>query len=414
MNRTLSYLPIPLLLLALVSCSDSTTPPKQDNLQLTVTAGNSQTGEPSAALPNQITIRVDRIESEPVGIGPAEGVEVVWTAQNGGSATPARSTTNAQGLASTSWTLGPAEGAQTMSAVDASGFADAVTITATALAGGCPTTGGTAHSGVISAPETWGPGLHRVTGQLSVDSELEIQAGAMVCVAAGQKIEFRNQGYLKAIGTPEKPIVFTTADSATGWQGLRFISIGSGPSFINDVRIYHSTFGILAESPVHQVRIYHTLVRGAKTSALTLRGIGSDVTASTFDGTSGGDFAVTLGLEATSGQISFEGTVRNAFAGGITAYGASIFMSRVEVTGSGGDAIVVPVAQIMGSVHIDTSNLFGNAGVGLRNLGTTLVDAKSNWWGDPAGPNGPNGDGVAGNVDTSFSLIAPATFDPRP
>jgi hypothetical protein len=32
------------------------------------------------------------------------------------------------------------------------------------------------------------------------------------------------------------------------------------------------------------------------------------------------------------------------------------------------------------------------------NVTPDTVDARDNWWGDPAGPLGPGGDGVAGNV----------------
>ncbi len=52
------------------------------------------------------------------------------------------------------------------------------------------------------------------------------------------------------------------------------------------------------------------------------------------------------------------------------------------------------------------NNFSGNAGYGVRNIGTNAppVDARWNWWGGPGGPSGPGGDGVSGNVDSSTPL----------
>jgi hypothetical protein len=49
-------------------------------------------------------------------------------------------------------------------------------------------------------------------------------------------------------------------------------------------------------------------------------------------------------------------------------------------------------------------NLERNAGFAINNLAPFTVDARGNWWGDPAGPAG---DGVSGNVDTGNPLPAP-------
>jgi hypothetical protein len=53
-------------------------------------------------------------------------------------------------------------------------------------------------------------------------------------------------------------------------------------------------------------------------------------------------------------------------------------------------------------------NLVDNAGVGIyRSGGTTAVNVEDNWWGDAAGPTGPNGDGVSGLVDYTPWRTAP-------
>ncbi|HUE87619.1 MAG TPA: hypothetical protein VMO26_16210 [Vicinamibacterales bacterium] len=67
-----------------------------------------------------------------------------------------------------------------------------------------------------------------------------------------------------------------------------------------------------------------------------------------------------------------------------------------DITGSWTDGVRVLVAD---GVRVNDCNIHGNAGVGLRNLAEAAVDARTNWWGDQQGPHGPNGDGVAGNVE---------------
>jgi hypothetical protein len=44
---------------------------------------------------------------------------------------------------------------------------------------------------------------------------------------------------------------------------------------------------------------------------------------------------------------------------------------------------------------------------GVQYAGSGVVDARFNWWGDPAGPFGPGGDRVEGNVDYSSFLTEP-------
>lgn len=47
----------------------------------------------------------------------------------------------------------------------------------------------------------------------------------------------------------------------------------------------------------------------------------------------------------------------------------------------------------------------------MNNVGTAVVDATDNWWGDPAGPDGPEGDGVDGPIDVEPWLTDPASGD---
>lgn len=86
---------------------------------------------------------------------------------------------------------------------------------------------------------------------------------------------------------------------------------------------------------------------------------------------------------------------------------------RCDVTDNGSDGIRVTSA-VTGNVGIHDCNLERNAGFGAYNLAPFRVDARRNWWGDPAGPTGPAGDGVSGNVDASEPRPAPRSPSPSP
>jgi hypothetical protein len=63
--------------------------------------------------------------------------------------------------------------------------------------------------------------------------------------------------------------------------------------------------------------------------------------------------------------------------------------------------------EVSDGVRINDCNIHGNAGVGLRNLAAAPVDARNNWWGDPLGPDGPDGDGIAGNIEFQPFRVQP-------
>jgi hypothetical protein len=84
--------------------------------------------------------------------------------------------------------------------------------------------------------------------------------------------------------------------------------------------------------------------------------------------------------------------------------GPHVRVSDCDVSHSPGDGIVADSAD---GVVVWDCDIQDNAGVGLRNTAADTVDARHNWWGDPAGPFGPAGDGVAGPVDFEPFRTAP-------
>lgn len=79
----------------------------------------------------------------------------------------------------------------------------------------------------------------------------------------------------------------------------------------------------------------------------------------------------------------------------LTIAAADVHVSACEVEGGSAVGILVEVAE---GVRINDCNIHGTMGVGLRNTAAGPVDARDNWWGDPAGPHGPDGVGVEGGV----------------
>lgn len=61
---------------------------------------------------------------------------------------------------------------------------------------------------------------------------------------------------------------------------------------------------------------------------------------------------------------------------------------------------------------ISSCTFESNRNAGVWNVGPAPLDARFNWWGDPAGPNGVNGDGVQGNVLYEPWLDAPPVAGP--
>jgi hypothetical protein len=170
-------------------------------------------------------------------------------------------------------------------------------------------------------------------------------------------------------------------------------------------------------SVVHMVRIDRAVIRESTLSAVRLLANGSEVTRSLIDRTRGGTEAVFLGIHGARSRIILDITLRNAAGDGVRIQGADLAQATLtgcEITGSGGDGVVVE--KDLGDVRVTVSgsNLFNNAGFGVRNLAESQVNAHGNWWGSPDGPDPPGGDGVSGDVDTSFFLQEPAEIGERP
>ena len=367
------------------------------------TAGDGQIGEVALPLPDTLVVLATNCTTNPGPQLPESGVSIVWLVTGGGGTVNGVALdtvrTDANGLARAAWMLGPTAGPQTVSATALRSAPDVVLFTATAMpALGCPA-GSVVHAGgFFTSDETWGPGGHVVNGQISFggSATLTLAAGAQVCLA-GTGIEFTEQSHLAVQGTSGNRV---TIESGSLTFGVNLLTLTT-PSTISNARLESATISM--SGWFHPVLVESTLVRDGE---VMLGAPGSGFSHSTIVR---GRLAV---HSLSGGPIVVEATVRDSPTEGIFINGSGVTLVRCEVTGCSTDGVLSQGDAT--TISITSSNIFANSGVGVRNGNLGLLNATGNWWGDPGGPTPPKGDGVAGNVDFSGALAAPAVLGYRP
>lgn len=128
-----SSLALLLAVAAMGACGEDNGTNPQPQTSVAIVSGNAQSGQVGAALANDVVVRVSRDGS---GV---QGTSVAWSVTaGGGSVNPTTSTTDADGLASTTWTLGPSAGANTVQAAVSGATGSPVSFSATGTAGPPP------------------------------------------------------------------------------------------------------------------------------------------------------------------------------------------------------------------------------------------------------------------------------------
>lgn len=396
------------VILSVMSCGESDDGPGPNTCDpdLVLVAGDAQVAELSTQLPDTLVVLATTCdEGSQV---PEPGVRIAWLAGAGTVNGVMADTvlTDASGLARAVWVLGPSAGTQNVSATALRSPSDAVTFSATATAppGGCPANSVQHAGGFFTTSETWGQGGHVVTGNVSFGgtATLTIAAGAHVCFEGDGGIEVTEESHLAIRGTAAAPVVIEASSPFGG--ALTFGVNMSGlttPSTITSARL--EGVNITVSGWFHPVVVESTLVRDAE---VIIGAPGSGFRHSTI-------VRGRLNVHAAQGgPILIEATVRDFSQEGIFINGSGVTLSGCEVTGCGTDGVVSSGDAT--TIHINGSNFHDNAGVGVWNGVASALDASGNWWGDPAGPTGPNGDGVSGNVDYSGALPAPVLLGYRP
>jgi plastocyanin len=123
---------IAVVLIAMAGCGgddNGSGPPPEDPLVIqkaSTGSGDGQTGAVGEALASGLQVVITRTSE------PQSGVDVAWATGDGGSLSPTTSATDADGIATTTWTLGPDAGTQTATATVDGADGSPLSFTATA------------------------------------------------------------------------------------------------------------------------------------------------------------------------------------------------------------------------------------------------------------------------------------------
>ncbi len=245
----------------------------------------------------------------------------------------------------------------------------------------------------------------RIANRLEVSgtAQLVVRAGASLIMDNLAVMAFSNQATLQMRGSPAQPARIRPGSLSAPWDILFFE--GESTSRIANAIIEGGSVGnpwMIWVNEAHRMEIDSSLIRGArKGSVLSQTSRGVVVRRSVVDST--GRDPTWTGSAIGGANLTLEDVrVTNARAHGVGVVGL-IAVDGLEITGSGGDGLEITPFYDPSSTW-SRVNVFGNGGVGLRNQGPIVRTFSNFWWGDPAGPAGPSGDGVAGPV----TVIAPA------
>lgn len=234
-----------------------------------------------------------------------------------------------------------------------------------------------------------------------------VEAGASISLDA---TNFIVKGNVTAVGSESMPIqiaMTTEGCYASYTYPCRMWLTGSASSQLSHVTI---SGAYLQASEQHRVQIDHLQTD----RLIDLRSPGSSIVDSEIHDVTSHGWAAALWLGADSIRAErvivrrSRGTTSDAAdakaIAGIAINGSGVQVLNCDVSDNDGNGIQV----VSGSnVEIHDCNIELNGGLGVENGATSLVAAQRNWWGDPAGPLGPAGDGVSNNVDYSSFLTSP-------
>jgi hypothetical protein len=245
---------------------------------------------------------------------------------------------------------------------------------------------GSLNSGEIVAR----PGLHWAGRPFGFQTVFSVTYGSDVTVriepggffSASPDLPVRLNGSLIVSGTPSMPATI----------GGRLIACNSPTPTISNLRLERAHLEVCSALALDRVR--------STNSALLLRG--AKLTNAEFEGgfqtsPDGGSLLLRDGARADNV------IVRRGF--GVSITGANVVLTNCVLTDN--IASGVSVFDRLGAspptnAEIRNCAFENNGGPGIRTFPlpntNMFVDARLNWWGDPAGPLGPNGDGVTGDV----------------
>ncbi|HST59488.1 MAG TPA: right-handed parallel beta-helix repeat-containing protein [Longimicrobium sp.] len=238
--------------------------------------------------------------------------------------------------------------------------------------------------GIASSKIPW-----RVTSNIVVTGwgGLNALPGAVLVFDQQVQLIARDGGRIVARGTKTAPVLFTGA-SAPSWYGILLEGAPAIGSYLTNVRIENVRDGWAVQAGDLHTLVVDSAVFRQVGAAVWLISPNSRISRTRVDTTTTGLAAIGLWGD---NQVLESTRVRASGGVGIAIDESTSSITSCEVLESAGDGILVWNAP----VH--NCNLVGNQGSGILSMGA-VISAESNWWGDAAGPNGPNGDGVQGGV----------------
>jgi hypothetical protein len=258
-------------------------------------------------------------------------------------------------------------------------------------------TGGTltADTAIATAAQPW-----RVDGDVTVSTGAVLAAvpGASITAKRNELISFDLGGRLDARGTAGSPVLFTGGTDVFG--GLRFRDTPSDTSFLTNA-IVRSTFGysfncpllVDGQSATHPVAIDSAAIKNSSCDGVRLAAAGSRISRTVVDSSMNVGISVGANTKIESVRVRRSDGSPGT---GIVVTGPGVTIDQCEVSNSGSYGIFATTAAT--GLTVSNCNLLNNANVGIRYDAAGQANAISNWWGDPAGPTGPSGDGVSSNV----------------
>lgn len=227
----------------------------------------------------------------------------------------------------------------------------------------CDDAGVVLHDATITASETWGRGVHRVSPQLVVDGDviLTVEPGALICFGGGDNITFQNGARLDARGTPDSLIVWT-GDPGNVWGSIEFTGSPSDTSYLTNALIENAIGGAAVSArDRHAVVLDSIVVRNTRWNGVDLGAPGSRLSRSVVfnTGTDGYAHGVILGdstlLEGT--------TVQNSSGGGVLLQSVDVRLRNVRIENSGDVGLDVTSGSL---AEASGTRVVGSGNYGVR------------------------------------------------
>lgn len=248
----------------------------------------------------------------------------------------------------------------------------------------------------------------RVAGRLDVtgNAQVVMRPGASVAMNGQAVMTFWDQASLQVQGTPTRPVRIFPATAASPWDILFFE--GQGTSRIANAVIEGGSVGnpwMVWVNDAHRVEIDSSLLRGSrKGSVLSQSSRGVSVRRSVVH-EAGRDASWENGAAIAGINLTLQDVRVSDTRGDGIHIGGIMTVDGLEVTGSSAGGLRLFNGYDTFLSTWSRVNLSGNGGFGVLNSATLGFTFSGFWWGDPAGPNGPSGDGV----DATVTVLAPAS-----